>query len=90
MPAIIPTPEELARLTPAQKAKIRRFIAQVALELDAAAADLIDTAAIRRAQRDQAWGESIRAHARTLQSMRTPEPPHLVEARRQTLIQATQ
>ena len=37
MPALIPTPDDLARMTPAQRAKIRRFIAQVALELDDAA-----------------------------------------------------
>jgi len=89
MPALIPTPDELARMTPAQKSKIRRYIAQVALELDAAAADLVDTAAAQRHLRDQQWGENIRAHARTLQAMRPPEPAHLTAARRQALLDAT-
>jgi hypothetical protein len=89
MPALIPTPDELARMTPAQKNKIRRFIAQVALELDAAAADLVDTAAAQRQLREQQQGERIRAHARNLQATRPPEPPHLIEARRRTLLDAT-
>jgi hypothetical protein len=89
MPAIIPTPDDLARMTPAQKNKIRRFIAQVALELDQAAADLVDTAAAERQLRDQQWGETVRAHARNLQATRPPEPPHLIEARRRTLLDAT-
>jgi hypothetical protein len=89
VPAIIPTPDDLARMTPAQKQKIRRFIAQVALELDQAAADLVDTAAAERQLRDQQQGERIRAHARNLQATRPPEPPHLIEARRRTLLDAT-
>jgi len=89
MPAIIPTPDDLARMTPAQKQKIRRFIAQVALELDQAAADLVDTAAAERQLREQEQGERIRAHARNLQATRPPEPPHLIEARRRTLLDAT-
>ena len=89
MPALMPTPDELARLTPAQKNKIRRFIAQVALELDQAAADLVDTAAAQRQLREQQWGENIRAHARSLEAMRPPEPAHVTEARRQTLLDAT-
>ena len=89
MPALIPTPDDLTRMTPAQKTKIRRFIAQVALELDAAAADLVDTAAAERQRREQQWGENIRAHARTLQAMRPPEPPHVTAARRQNLLNAT-
>ena len=43
MPALIPTPDELTRMTPAQKSKVRRAIARIALELDQAAADLINT-----------------------------------------------
>jgi hypothetical protein len=89
MPAIIPTPDDLARMTPAQKNKIRRFIAQVALKLDQAATDLVDTAAAERQLRDQQQGERIRAHARNLQATRPPEPPHLIKARRRTLLDAT-
>ena len=89
MPALIPTPDDLARMTPAQKAKVRRAIARIALELDQAAADLIDVAAAQRALELQAWGERIRAHARHLQDMRPAEPLHLIEARRRTLLEAT-
>ena len=89
MPALIPTPDDLARLTPAQKAKVRRLIARLALELDDAAADVIDLAAARRAHEVQAQGERIRAHARQLQAQRPPDPPHLVAARRQALLDAT-
>ena len=89
MPALIPTPDDLARMTPAQKAKVRRAIARIALELDQAAADLIDVAAAQRALELQAWGERIRTHARHLHALRTPEPPHVIAARRRTLLEAT-
>jgi hypothetical protein len=89
MPALIPTPDDLARMTPAQKAKVRRAIARIALELDAAAADLIDAAAAQRALELAEWGERIRTHARHLHALRTPEPPHVTEARRRTLLEAT-
>ena len=89
MPALIPTPDELTRMTPAQKAKVRRAIARIALELDQAAADLIDVAAAQRALELQAWGERIRTHARHLHALTPPEPAHLIEARRRTLLEAT-
>lgn len=89
MPSLIPTPDELQRLTPAQKSKIRRYIARVALELDAAAADLVDLRAAERQLREQQWGETVRAHARNLQAMRPPDPPHVTAARRRTLLDNT-
>ena len=89
MPALIPTPADLARMTPAQKAKVRRAIARIALELDQAAADICDAAHAQRSRELAEWGERIRTHARHLQAMRPPEPPHLTEARRQALLDAT-
>ena len=89
MPALIPTPDDLARMTPAQKAKVRRAIARIALELDQAAADICDAAHAQRARELAEWGEQIRTHARALQATRTPEPAHITEARRRTLIEAT-
>ena len=89
MPHLVPDSTDLARMTPAQKAKVRRFIARIALELDEVAADVMDA---RRAERERdqiAWGEAIRRHARNLQAARPPEPPHLTEARRRTLLDAT-
>ena len=89
MPALIPTPDDLARMTPAQRAKIRRYIAQVALELDEHARDLIDTRAAERQLREQQWGERIRQHARNLQAQLPPEPAHVTAARRQALLDNT-
>ena len=83
MPKLVPDQDDLARMTPAQKAKIRRYIARVALELDAAAADLVDHQAAERALRNQQWGEAIRQLARNLQAQRPPDPPHITAARRQ-------
>lgn len=88
MPRLIPDRDDLARMTPAQKSKIRRYIARVALELDQYAGELIDAKHARR-QRDLiAWGESIRRHARNLQAARPPEPTHITQARRQALLNA--
>ena len=89
MPRLIPDQDDLARLTPAQKSKIRRYIARVALELDAAAADLVDLRAAERQLREQQWGEAIRQHARNLQAQRPPDPPHVTATRRQALLDNT-
>ena len=86
MPALIPTPDDLARMTPAQKAKARRAIARIALELDQAAADICDAAEAQRSRDLAAWGESVRRHARHLHAIRDPDPPHLIEARRRVLL----
>ena len=89
MPALIPTPDDLARMTPAQRTKIRRFIAQVALELDEHARDLVDLKHAERQRRQQKWGEAIRQHARNLQASRPADPPHITAARRQALLDNT-
>lgn len=89
MPALIPTPDDLARMTPAQKAKVRRAIARIALELDHAAADICNAAAAQRQAERQAWGEAIRAQARHLHTLTTPEPDHVTAARRRALLEAT-
>ena len=89
MPALIPTPEDVARMTPAQKAKARRAIARIALELDQAAADICDAAEAQRSRDLAEWGESVRRHARQLHALRTPEPPDVIQARRCILLDAT-
>lgn len=89
MPALVPTPDDLARMTPAQKAKARRAIARIALQLDQAAADICNAAAAQRQAERQAWGEAIRAQARHLHTLTTPEPDHITAARRRALIEAT-
>lgn len=89
MPALIPTPDEIDRMTPGQRAKIRRYVAQVALELDNAARDAVDAKAAQR-QRDLiAWGEEQRRNARIALANLTPEPDHITAARRQALLDAT-
>lgn len=90
MPALVPTPEDLARMTPAQKAKVRRAIARIALELDQAAADICNATHAQRAAERRAWGEAIRAQARHLHSLTTPEPDHVTAARRRALLKATE
>ena len=89
MPFLMPTADDLARMSPAQKQRARRAIARIALELDQAAADLVDIKQAQRAADRQAFGERIRARARTLQAQRPPDPPHLTAARRRTLLDAT-
>ena len=89
MPALVPTPEDLARMTPAQKAKVRRAIARIALELDQAAAGICNAAEAQRAAERRAWGEAIRAQARHLHALTATEPDHVTAARRRTLLEAT-
>ena len=89
MPALVPTPDDLARMTPSQKARARRAIARIALELDAAAADICNAAAAQRQAERAAWGETIRAQARHLHTLTTPEPDHVTAARRRALLEAT-
>jgi len=88
MPRLVPDAADLARMTPAQKAKIRRFIAQVALELDAVAVDIVNARAAERERDVVAWAESIRQHARNLEAASTPEPSHITAQRRQELLNA--
>lgn len=83
MPRLMPTPDEIARLRPEQRVKIRRFIAQVVGEIDG----VIERENQRRL-RLIAFGERIRAHAQQLESERTPEPEHVTAARRQALLDA--
>jgi hypothetical protein len=83
------TPSSTKKTTAFQRAKIRRFIAQVALELDDAARDTVDLKHAERQRRQQKWGEAIRQHARNLQAQLPPEPAHITAARRQTLLDNT-
>ena len=89
MPRLVPTPDELHRMTPGQKAKIRRYVAKVALELDQAARDTVTLQAAQRQHELTAWGEHVRAQARLALAQQTPEPDHVTAARRQALLNAT-
>jgi hypothetical protein len=84
MPRLVPTSDEITRLRPEQRAKIRRFIAQVANDID----NVIERE-LKRKQRLIECGERIRAHAKQLEAQRSPDPDHITAARRQALIDAT-
>jgi hypothetical protein len=84
MPQTMPTPNEIQRLRPEQRAKIRRFIDQVIREMDT-----VIEREMQRNQRLAACGERIRTHARALEAQLTPEPDHVTAARRQALLDAT-
>ena len=90
MPALIPTPDELEQMTPSQRAKIRRYVARVALELDQAARDACDLKAAERQRRLIKWGEDVRNRARQALAELEPEPDHVTAARRRTLLEATE
>jgi len=83
MPRLMPTRDEVARLRPEQRAKIRRFIAQVVNDID----DVIDRENQRRL-RLIAVGERIRSHALRLEAQRSPDPEHITAARRRALLDA--
>jgi hypothetical protein len=89
MPRLIPDQDDLARMTPAQKSKIRRYIARVALELDQAARDTVTLAAAERQRRQIKWGEDVRREARIALAQLDPEPAHITAARRQQLLDNT-
>jgi hypothetical protein len=89
MPRLIPDSDDLARMTPSQKAKVRRYIAKVALELDEYAHLSLSAKAAERHRDLVAWGEAIREHARNLQAALPPEPADVVNARRRALLDAT-
>ncbi|MEN6301957.1 MAG: hypothetical protein ABFD96_04490 [Armatimonadia bacterium] len=84
MPRLMPTLDEVQRLRPEQRAKIRRFIDQVVREMD----DVIERELQRRTRLIEC-GERIRAHAKALEAQLTPEPEHVTAARRQALLDNT-
>jgi hypothetical protein len=88
MPRLIPDTNDLARMSPNQKAKVRRYIAKVALELDEYAHLTLSAQAAERHRDLVAWGEAIREHARNLQAALPPEPADVIHARRQALLNA--
>ena len=88
MPRLIPDSSDLARMTPSQKAKVRRYIAKVALELDEYAHLSLSAQAAERHRDLVAWGEAIREHARHLEADRPREDDHIIQARRQALLDA--
>jgi hypothetical protein len=88
MPMLIPDQHDLDRMNPQQRAKVRRYIAKVCLELDQYA-HLTVTAKAAQRQRDLiTWAENVREQARRLEADYPTEPPEVTHARRQALLDA--
>jgi hypothetical protein len=84
MPMLLPTPEEMARLTPRQKDKARRAIWKIITETD----QHIERTA-RRVSDAAAFGEAVREHARALERYMPREPAWITSERQRLLLEAT-
>ena len=84
MPQLIPTQDELARMTPRQRDRARRAVWAILAETDR----YLDKQSQRRDDL-QAWGESVRQRARDLEAYIPKDPPWVTAARRQALLEAT-
>jgi hypothetical protein len=84
VPQIIPTRDEMTRMTPKQRDRARRIIWAILAETD------------RHIQREserrddlKAFGEAVRQRARDLEQYMPKDPPWLIEQRRQQLLEGT-
>ena len=84
MPQIIPTHDEITRMTPQQRARARRLIWAILAETDRH----IDRESQRRDDA-KAFGEAVRQRARDLEAYIPKDPPWVTAARRQALLEAT-
>lgn len=84
MPQVIPTQDELVRMTPKQRDRARRLIWAILAETDRH----IDRESKRRDDA-QAFGEAVRQRARDLEAYIPKDPPWVTAARRQALLEAT-
>ena len=84
MPQIVPTKDELARMTPAQRERARRAVWGILAETDR----YLDRQSRRRDDL-RAWGEAVRERARALEAYIPRDPAHIIDARRVALLEAT-
>ena len=84
MPMLMPTPDELARLSKAKRERIRRAVMAILLDVDDAAA-----VGVRQALSDEAFGERVRAQARELEKYAEKSPPHEIRIRRAIALEST-
>ena len=84
MPQVIPTRDEIVRMTPKQRDRARRLIWAILAETDRH----IDRESQRRDDA-QAFGEAVRQRARDLEAYIPKDPPGVTAARRQALLEAT-
>ena len=84
MPQIIPTRDEMTRMTPQQRSRARRLIWAILAETDR------HIERESRARDDaKAFGEAVRQRARDLEAYTPKDPPWITTARRQALLEAT-
>jgi hypothetical protein len=81
MPIILPTPDELSRLRPAQREKIRRAVWAILTESDRVAAR-----EAAKAHELHAYGEHVREHARALEEHIPRDDSATILARRAVLV----
>ena len=84
MPQVIPTRDELVRMSPKQRDRARRLIWAILAETDRH----IDRES-RRRDDAKAFGEAVRQRARDLEAYIPHDPPWITAARRQALMEAT-
>lgn len=84
MPHLLPTSDEVRNLTPAQRERARRMVLRIIRETDLA----VDRIA-RQVADHVAFGEAVRERARELERYMPTDPPHVIQARRQALLEAT-
>lgn len=83
MPLVLPTPEEMRRLTPPQRDKARRAIWAIIRETDERI-----LREIRNVTTAAAFGEAVREQARDLERIVPRDPPWVCAERRQALLEA--
>ncbi len=83
MPMLMPTPDELARLTPRQQDKARRAMWRIITETD----EQVNRTA-KRITEAVAFGQAVRDHARALERYMPREPAYVTAERRRLLMEA--
>ena len=84
MPQVIPTRDEIVRMTPKQRDRARRLIWAILAETDRH----IDRESQRRDDA-KAFGEAVLQRARDLEAYIPKDPLWVTAARRQALLEAT-
>lgn len=84
MPQVLPSRAELARMTPAQRAKARRAIWAILAETDIH----IERESKRR-DPAVAFGQAVRDNARLMERYVPRDPDYVIAERRRILIEAT-
>lgn len=84
MPQVLPSRDELARMTPQQRAKARRAIWAILAETDT----YIERES-RRRDPAVAFGQAVRERARLMERYAPRDPGYVIAERQRLLIEAT-